>query len=127
MSELLVRIVDKINPDFYLNTKCTKRGDVIVVRPDGWAWGSEELTNPQWTILRLPNVPLTEAEALLGPEKNADPSHPSHTLQRRTSHLDLDHLPANLDTLPLQTFQALKLRKQPVVDPAVFGEAHNIF
>ena len=54
MSELLVRVHDKINEDFYLNCQCTKRGDVIVARPDGWPWGKEELANPDWRNRKPP-------------------------------------------------------------------------
>jgi hypothetical protein len=133
MSELLVRVVDKINTDFYLNTKCTKRGDVIVVRPDGWAWGSQELANPEWMILRLPKVPIEEAEAMLGSEKHTDPTHPSKTLQRRAVKLDVDRLSTdgvaviNAPFMNVDSFRAFKVVKTPIIDPAMFGESHNIF
>lgn len=56
--EILLRVKDK-------NTKnrkefdwvATKRGDIIVVMPDGHLWGTAELSNPEWRIIRLPGVP----------------------------------------------------------------------
>ena len=37
-----------------------KRGDIIVVRPDGWKWGKEECL-PNYIVYKLPG--LTEEEA----------------------------------------------------------------
>jgi len=100
--ELLVRIVDKVNPDFYLNLGCSKRGDVIVVKPDGWAWGSDELSNPQWRILQVPNLTLEEAEALAAPEV-LQAGNSKETLQKRGFKLDLDS-PALQSRPGFQTF-----------------------
>lgn len=91
MAELLVRRVDKTHTDFYLNTKQTKRGDVIVVQPDDWPWGIKELSHPEWIIVRVPKVPMEEFEGLLAAEPETDPKNPSRTLQARAFKLDLDH------------------------------------
>jgi hypothetical protein len=138
MCEVLVRVRDKVNEDFYRDTKCTKRGDVIVVAPDGWPWGNDELTLPFWRIVKLPNISVSEASTLLAPEVDTDPANPSKTLQRRAFKLDLSNvnLPqAVIDFLKDGTrsspsitlnvgvagFRALKVQKQPVADPAVIG------
>lgn len=102
MAELLVRVVDKVNPDFYANTKCLKRGDVIAVCEDGWGWGVEELANPDWRILKIPDMTVAEASVFLAPERNRDPGQPSRTLQRRAFAIDLDH-PA-IDQAGLRAF-----------------------
>lgn len=94
MAELLVRVVDKVNDDPYLDVQCTKRGDVIVVQPDGWVWGAEELKNPDWRIVQAPNISVSAATAFLGPELDTDPQRPSRVLQRRAFKLDLSLLPA---------------------------------
>lgn len=94
MAELLVRVVDKINNDPYLNVKCSKRGDVISVQPDGWVWGKEEYKNPEWRILKFPSVTVSEASAFLGAELETDPENPSAMLQSRGFSLDLANLPA---------------------------------
>lgn len=57
MAELLIRIVDKVNPDNAAqNQLCFKAGDILHVAPDGWTWGTEELSNPEWRILKLPGM-----------------------------------------------------------------------
>lgn len=91
MCELLVRVVDKVNTDPYLNVKLTKRGDVIAICPDNWGWGSEELSNTDWRIISLPNVTETQAASFLAAELDTDPLNPSKMLQRRGFKLDLDH------------------------------------
>lgn len=92
MCELLVRVVDKVNSDFYLNCQCTKRGDVIVVQEDGWKWGKEELSNPDWRIISMPGIPVSQVLGLLAPELPIDPKNPSRTLQRRAFKFDIDAL-----------------------------------
>lgn len=140
MASLLLRVHDKVNEDFYLNTQCTKRGDVIVVQADDWAWGREELTAPFWRILIHRRFPVPEAEALLAAELDIDPTHPSRTLQARWFKLDLDRaaLPPRLDAyladdtrtvpalditrlLALARMRAWKVQKPPIDDPAVIG------
>lgn len=90
MAELLVRVVDKVGPDVYADAKLTKRGDVIVVCMDGWAWGTEELGNPAFRILRIPGVEPDALSWLLVGEPESNPQQPSKTLQRRAFKLDLD-------------------------------------
>ena len=60
MAEFLVRAITSANPDGY------KRGDPIVVRPDGWPWGSSERP-PMFFILRVPGVTVAEVEAFVQP------------------------------------------------------------
>jgi hypothetical protein len=136
MAEFLVRVTDKVNADPYLDCQCTKRGDVIVVQEDGWAWGSGELTNPHWRIVQAPNITVSAATAFLGPELAIDPQNPSKMLQRRGFKLDLTLLPAQWagwvadDTRaqPTKLFNgtgaqvlALKAKKPVLVDPNVMG------
>lgn len=92
MAELLVRIKDKVNPDFYLNAQCGKRGDVIAVQPDGWSWSPRERTNPEWMIVQFPGVPVAEFSDLLMIEPEPNPDQPSRTRQRRAFKLDVDAL-----------------------------------
>lgn len=90
MAELLVRVVDKINDDPYLDAKCLKRGDVVVVCPDGWPWGKHEQHNPDWRILKVPGVSVTALQGFLAPEPETDPENPSAMLQARAFRLNLD-------------------------------------
>lgn len=90
MAELLVRVVDKSLPDPYANTKLTKRGDVIVIQPDRWAWGSSEQKHPDWRIIRVPGVAVVAVQAFLAPEPEVDPGAQSLMLQRRAFRLDIE-------------------------------------
>ena len=136
MAELLVRVVDKVNDDPYLDCHCTKRGDVIVIAPDGWSWGREELTNPHWRIVKAPNISVDDASAFLGPELETNPQNPSRVRQKRGFKLGLERLPPNWalwladDTRaqPTKTFNgagaallAMKARKPALADPNVMG------
>lgn len=136
MCEMLVRVVDKVNSDPYLNAKCTKRGDVITVQPDGWVWGKEEQKNPAWRIVKLPGVPVSQASAFLSPEIETSPENPSRMLQSRGFRLDVDNLPASVvpvmadakrrnptarTRLTTHDLAALKIAKSPLADPNVFA------
>jgi hypothetical protein len=136
MAELLVMAHDKASADPYLDCRCYKRGDVVVVRPDGWAWGREELLSPLFRIVRVP-VSVSEAEAFLARERDTDPTRPSRTLQRRWFRFAVDAAPEafrtwwreearrrpmfDLSGAPAQEIRALKSQKQTIEDPAVIG------
>ncbi|MEK6532107.1 MAG: hypothetical protein AABZ23_06425 [Deltaproteobacteria bacterium] len=42
MAEFLIKAVDSTNPNPSKDVMCYKRGDIVVVMPDGHAWGGEE-------------------------------------------------------------------------------------
>jgi hypothetical protein len=92
MAELLVRVVSKLNPDdVYKDVKLTKRGDVIMVVPDGWGWSIEEKTNPDWRIVKWPSETVVNASTLLTPElPEVETTIPDPMLQRRGFYLNLD-------------------------------------
>jgi hypothetical protein len=96
MAELLVRVVDKANPDdLYKDVKLTKRGDVIVTAEDGWQWGIEELKNPAWRIIKLPGVKVADVSFLTDAEPDPRPVETRvgaapPTLQRRRHKFDVD-------------------------------------
>lgn len=116
MAEIIVRVVDKVNRDFYLNCRALKRGDVIEVVPDGWPWGVLDQKNPDWRIFKFPGVPVDDLLAFLAPEIDTDPKQPSKTLQPRKFKFDVDS-----PSLP-ETFKAAladDMRTNPKVDPAV--------
>lgn len=142
MAELLVRVRDKVNvTDFYADCKCTKRGDVIVVCPDGWPWGDQELTRPEYRLVRLQGVGVAAVTPYLAPELDIDPTHPSRTLQRRLYKIDFSNLTIptafktfvadDTRTTPMfvvpaaqvATIQAAIVQKAPIPDPAILGTA----
>ncbi len=90
MAELLVCAADKEPPDPYVDAKAYKRGDVVVVCPDRWVWGMGELSSPNFRIVRVPGITVTQASTFLGEEFNTDPENPSLVLRRRAFYLDLD-------------------------------------
>jgi hypothetical protein len=137
MAEILLRVKDKINSSPYLNAQCTKRGDVIVVCPDGWRWGFRELDDPQYRVVCIPQMSVSEAQAFVVGEMETSPQPASMLRHRRAFRLDLEHpsLPESFQTwladdtrtvavwtldLPLETLRALKQRKPPLEDPGVF-------
>lgn len=72
MAEALVRVVDKTNADSAaLDRLCFKAGDVLHVAPDGWAWGTDELTNPDWRVVQLPGVDPASLADMVDPERDA--------------------------------------------------------
>lgn len=68
--ELIVKIVDRGDE----LPGSSRAGDVIAIMPDGHKWGSAELENPEWRIIRVP-LTKVECDALLTsiePETLAD-------------------------------------------------------
>jgi hypothetical protein len=127
--ELLVRVVDKDG-----SSLLGKRGDVIVCCPDGWAWSPAELTNPDWRILSVPNLPQAEADSLTAPEAG---DRAVNVMRKRGMSLDLDGLPAGtkarLDavrsghvTLPLAALRAARKVKAQLRRDDVLGPRENV-
>lgn len=98
MCEILVCVKDRGG------IRDPKRGDVIDVKPDGWAWGRCELGqvvpgNPNgnhnfFRIIKLPNVTEAQAENMLTPEVDVNPLIPSPYLQYRVRYLDITKIAA---------------------------------
>lgn len=120
MAELLVRIIDKVNDDPYLDVHCTKRGDVIVVRPDGWAWGQKEINNPEWRIVKL-QASVSECLQFLSPELPQSAT-PDRMVRKRAFMLDIDLLDAGEVKV-----EKLIVRKARMQDPNVFGDDKRVF
>jgi hypothetical protein len=57
MAELLCKAVDAWGD----SPERSMKGDVIVVRPDGWVWGREECP-PRFVIIKVPDMTLEEAK-----------------------------------------------------------------
>lgn len=77
------------------------RGDVVIVKPDGWNWGIEELSD-RFAVLHVSdrNVQfLRKYETLeMDPASEPDPDtgEPTGILRRRAFQLDIDGLPASI-------------------------------
>lgn len=117
MAEMLVRTIDKVNKeDVYLDVKCTKRGHVIAICPDGWQWSETERTAPYWTIVKVPGVSVEDLSAYLAPEPG-DPRM-NRMLQCRAFKFDLDSLGVK-STVTASEVQGLKMAMDSLDDPAV--------
>lgn len=88
--ELLVRLLDKENKeDTRLDAGCTKRGDVIVARPDGWSWGDKELEHDFWMIVKIPGLPESIGDTLTMQEVG---DKEKNLLRKRMHGLNFDKL-----------------------------------
>lgn len=88
MCEIIMRLVSKTHPDLWWDVKQTKRGDVIEVQADGWPWQERDLSNPDWALLKLPNVSVEFARQFLAAETGDPLINPY--LQRKRSYIDID-------------------------------------
>lgn len=105
--ELLVRTKDKIGTTPELCAQCTKRGDVIVAMPDGHNWGTKEIANPDWRIIRVPDLGDSRAKALVAAEPLGLSPHP----RKRGMRLDLDALGDATEFTAEQIAAFMKLKK----------------
>lgn len=118
MSELLVRLVDKVNDDPRLDAACTKAGDVIVVAEDGHDWGKKE-GPPMYRVVRVPAVaPVAFAGLLARQPARGDAVDHAGMLQARAFGLDLAAL---ADVMTAEQVMAARLRKLYLADPDVLG------
>lgn len=114
MPELLVRVVDKVNSDPYLDALCTKRGDVIVVKPDGWAWGGKERDNSEWRIIKL-DAPEAECLQFISAEL-PETATSNRMVRKRAFTFDIEAFDAGE-----RRITKLLVRKPVLNDPKVFG------
>ncbi len=132
MSELLLRVVDRVQDDPYLDARCTKRGDVIVICHDGHQWSARELASPEWVVVRVPDATPVDLCGFLAPEPEIDPHNPSMVIQRRVMYLDCDAMESlvgfRLDqentppiTLTAEQVWSLRRFRPRRTDPNVFG------
>lgn len=136
MCELLVFVRDKTNPnDPYKDARLYKAGDVVVVVPDGWKWGLRELDNPDWRIIKIPNLAPAALQNLMDVGFNLGSLDAKNVLRRRSNRLDLaaitdagfaDFLADDKRQQPSFTLGSAKVLaavalKAPVNDAAVIG------
>ncbi len=115
MAEMLVRLYDKYTgKDQVMRSKTTHRGDVIVVREDGWPWSDQERKSPDWIILTV-NMPIQKAQTMLAPEQGDPLKNP--LLQLRAFKVDLDAL--TVLGVPVQTAKDAMLAKFPLTDQGI--------
>jgi len=124
MAEILVRVVNKIQPDPIKAERLLRAGDVVSVCPDGWSWTTIERTNPEWRIISA-NILPTAVEALLAKAQN--PLVP----RRREWQVDFSLMPEpslflgvrTQDIIPLTAAQLLvaAVRKPTAIGNSILG------
>jgi hypothetical protein len=62
--------VDKVPGDDFRSAMFTKAGDVIYVAEDQHVWGTEEIANPEWRIIRMPGVSAASMRDMMEPRSN---------------------------------------------------------
>ena len=61
MCELLVKAVDANHPDPDTDHRgCYKRGDIVVVMPDGHQWGAGELDTNVFEVVKFPGMSVDD-------------------------------------------------------------------
>lgn len=104
MAELAITVRDKANhhPMF------VGEWEVLCVCPDGWQWSPVELAHPDWRMVRLPGISVSDASRWI-----ADEAVDGATYLRRQRHFKLVPERFSKDE---QAWLADDSRKQPVRD-----------
>lgn len=96
--ELLVVNRDGPNPESY------KKGDIVIVRPYLWPWGTEEdpetrtqSPTDKFVILRAPNADFS-AHRFLGAPQVDESVDPPETVAKSRYRVDLANLPSAVQT-----------------------------
>lgn len=107
MAELLIKATNATHTDPVKDARgCYKRGDVVGVAPDGWAWGALELKAPatggQFVVLKITDVTRQQVinwvrnnwgTQIDGIDFDVDGETP---LRRRRVRIDVDLVPNNV-------------------------------
>lgn len=95
-TDLLIYMRNDLKAGNELGPQWPLRGDVIEVRAAGGVWGGEELSLPDFRIIRVPGEPSQYAH-LLGPQL-ATATDDQGPWLARINYIDIDHqdLPAEL-------------------------------
>lgn len=90
MAELLVKAVSATHWNLDKETRgCWKRGDPVVVMPDGHIWGSLEGL-PRFVLIKVPGIGVERVEKYVSPRLEADGTTP---ISRRLWRIRWDDLP----------------------------------
>lgn len=132
--EMLVRMIDKVNEDPYLDAQCTKAGDVIVIMPGQHQWGRGEALEGHYGIFGV-TAPVRDVMHFMSPEIETNPAEPSRVLQRRGFYLDLWTVPSRAQSVTragltydvhgpfsLEEIHSYRRQRAPLSDPNVLGE-----
>ena len=95
MAEFLIKAISVIHDDPEKDKRgCYKRGDIVVVMPDGHIWGREE-TLPKFVVVKIPGLTVETAQ------KYTDPAYvlgneEFGVAERRKWRVLVDSIPNNI-------------------------------
>jgi len=93
MAEILLNWVDKVPSSDPIYNQNYKQGDVIAICPDGWVWSNAEQINPNWRIVKLPNVTVAAIQNLTYPVIDAVTGIPT---KKRGSYINATLIPTSV-------------------------------
>jgi hypothetical protein len=108
MAELLVKAVDASHSDPAKDAMCYKRGDVVDVQENGFAWGAMERLAPasggQFAIIQISDVTRQQVINWVMNHWNTDiagvdfeiVNNVTNTIRRRRVRIDVDLVPAGV-------------------------------
>lgn len=97
MAEILVMARDNSHPDPKRDPACYKKGDPVVVMPDGHPWGREELNTKIFNIIKVPGAAVEDFQPYLVSD-SATIGGASNKARRRKYKLNIDMLPEQAKT-----------------------------
>jgi len=66
MAELLIKACDAVHQNEVKDLRgCYKKGYVVVIKPDGWKWGKEELNKQKFYIIRVKDAKPEDLQHLI--------------------------------------------------------------
>lgn len=100
MAELLIKAVDATHDDPEKDQRgCYKRGDIVVVRPDGWGWGTQEVIPPAsgglFVVVKITDVTPAQIRRWVKNNWSDDIEGNSDTRRRRV-RIDVHLLPVGV-------------------------------
>jgi hypothetical protein len=92
MAEFLIKAIDATHSDPIKDKSGSyKRGDVVVVMPDGWPWGRLE-GPPKFVIVKIPGMSVEAAQKYIDSEKDISIPENPRTLTRRKYKFHIDDI-----------------------------------
>lgn len=100
MAELLIKAVDATHADADKDRRgCYKRGDIVLIKPDGHEWGRKELLAPadggKFVVVKIPGVSPSQVRNAIRRLWSIDPDASGEDRRRRI-RIDVHLLPANV-------------------------------
>lgn len=99
MAELLIKAIDHTHTVPEKDRRgCYKRGDVVVVMPDGHEWGRKE-GPPKFQVVKIPDAVLADLRYLQDEQHEDDDRNVTNDTYRRRAHtFDFGTLPPGVIT-----------------------------